>query len=194
MTGLSRSALIIVDMQNDFLPGGALAVPGGDCILKAVNTLSTLGFRAVIATQDWHPALHCSFQSQHGPWPAHCIAGTDGAAFSPLLDTRPVSHIIRKGMAPDRDSYSAFFDNDHHTSTGLDGLLLSLDINHVILCGLALDYCVSATAQDAIRTGFRTEIVPQACRGIAAFPEATLESLQRAGVGLSALLSEQKIS
>lgn len=184
MTDLSRSALILVDIQNDFLPGGALAVPDGDSILRPANLLGRLPFRAIIATQDWHPADHCSFSAQGGPWPPHCVAGTHGADLPSGLSPEPVTHIVRKGVLQGRDSYSGFLDNDRATSTGLDGLLKGLSINHLVICGLALDYCVSATALDAVQSGYRTEIVPEACRGIATNPEPALEKLERQGVTL----------
>lgn len=187
MTDLSRSALILVDIQNDFLPGGALAVPDGDSILRAVNALARLPFRAVIATQDWHPLHHCSFRTEGGPWPSHCVAGTHGADFPDTLFPEPVTHIVRKGVLKDRDSYSGFLDNDRATSTGLDGLLQGLGINHVVVCGLALDYCVMATALDAVGCGYQTDVIPDACRGIAADPKATLEKLEKQGVLLKSV-------
>ncbi len=184
MTDLSRSALILVDIQNDFLPGGALAVPDGDSILKAVNTLARRPFRAVIATQDWHPPHHCSFSAQGGLWPVHCVAGTHGADFPEALLPEPVTHIVRKGILQERDSYSGFLDNDRATSTGLDGLLKGLGIEHVVLCGLALDYCVTATALDAVQCGYRTDVVPEACRGIESDPNDALKKLEKQGVWL----------
>ena len=187
MTDLSHSALILVDIQNDFLPGGALAVLEGDRILDAVNALATRPFRAVIATQDWHPRNHCSFTAQGGPWPPHCVAGTHGADFPEALTPAPVTHIIRKGVLQNRDSYSGFLDNDRATSTGLDGLLRGLGVEHVVICGLALDYCVAATALDARDYGYRTDVVPEACRGIAADPGSALEKLEKQGVLLKSV-------
>lgn len=187
MIDLSRSALILVDIQNDFLPGGALAVPGGDSILEAVNALARRPFRAVIATQDWHPPDHCSFSSQGGPWPIHCVAGSYGADFPKTLRSEPVTHIIRKGVLQERDSYSGFLDNDRATSTGLDGLLRGLGIDHVVVCGLALDYCVTATALDAVGYDYKTNVVPEACRGIATDSKAILEKLEKQGVLLKNL-------
>ncbi|AQS90901.1 nicotinamidase [Gluconobacter albidus] len=187
MIDLSHSALILVDIQNDFLPGGALAVPDGDRILEAVNALARRPFRAVIATQDWHPPHHCSFDAQGGPWPAHCVAGANGADFPKTLRSGPITHIIRKGVLQERDSYSGFLDNDRATSTGLDGLLKGLGIDHVVICGLALDYCVMATALDAVGCGYQTDVIPEACRGIAADPEATLETLEKQGVRLKSV-------
>lgn len=175
-------ALLIVDAQNDFLPGGALAVPEGDAIVPVVNDLACSGFNLVVATRDWHPADHCSFTAQGGPWPAHCVAGTKGADFPEALDLRPVGHIVHKGLDPARDSYSAFFDNEYAASTGLDGLLRARGISGVVVCGLALDFCVAATARDALRCGFWARIVPRACRAIAPDAACVLEELRAEGI------------
>lgn len=171
-----HDALIIVDVQNDFLPGGALEVPDGDAVIPPLNRLAALPFGCVVATQDWHPPDHISFAAQGGPWPVHCVHASAGADFPDLLDLRPVTHIIHKGTTRGRDSYSAFFDNEGETSTGLDGLLRALGIERVVIGGLALDYCVAATARDAARLGFTTIIVPDACRAVAgaAFDHDTL--------------------
>lgn len=159
-------ALIIVDVQNDFLPGGALAIDNGDAVIAPLNRLARLDFGCVVATQDWHPANHLSFHAQGGGWPAHCIRGSTGAAFADALDTGPITHIIRKGVRADRDSYSGFFDNSGQFSTGLDGLLHALGIRRVLIGGLALDYCVAATARDAARLGFTTLVIEDACRAV----------------------------
>ncbi|UPO79167.1 isochorismatase family protein [Parasaccharibacter sp. TMW 2.1888] len=161
----AQDALLIIDMQNDFMPGGALPVPGGHDLLHAINGLSHLNFRAVVASQDWHPMGHCSFKEQNGPWPAHCIAGTDGAAMVEGLDQRRITHIIRKGTATDADSNSAFRD-DSGRSTGLTDLLNGLGVTRVFLCGVALDVCVLASARHAVRAGFETFIIQQASAGI----------------------------
>lgn len=182
-----KQALIVVDVQNDFLPGGALAVPQGDLILPAVNDLMTQGFAAVIASRDWHPPHHCSFLPDGGLWPVHCVAGDKGADFAPGLNQSRLSHIVHKGMERNCDSYSAFFDNDHVSSTGLDALLRGLDIERITLCGLALDFCVSATACDARRLGFETTLVGGACRGIAENPTPALDALREAGVHIDAV-------
>lgn len=157
-------ALIVIDVQNDFCPGGALAVAGGDEIIPRINGLMG-GFGTVVLTQDWHPADHLSFADNHpgaapfsltempyGPqvlWPRHCVIGSEGAAFHPALDTGPVQMVIRKGFRPQIDSYSAFFENDRRTATGLDGYLKARGITAVTLVGLALDYCVAYSALDA---------------------------------------------
>jgi len=181
----ARTALIIVDVQNDFLPGGALAVPEGDLILPPINQLVRQEFAAIIATRDWHPAAHVSFISEGGPWPVHCVAGTTGADFPSGLDQSHISHIIHKGLDPACDSYSGFFDNERRHSTGLDALLHGLDIEHVLLAGLALDFCVRATAQDASQLGFNTTLSLSASRGIAADPCPCLEELRKIGVTIA---------
>lgn len=160
-----QDALLIIDMQNDFMPGGALPVPGGPALLPVINQLSRAGFRAVIASQDWHPTGHCSFREQGGPWPIHCLAGSHGAALLDGLDQTHVTHVIRKGMAPAADSNSAFYD-DAGTATGLTSLLQGLGIRRVFLCGVALEVCVLATARHAVRDGFETFIIRNATAGI----------------------------
>ena len=147
-----RSALIIIDVQNDFCPGGALGIKNGDGVVEPLNRLSSLfaskGGR-VVATQDWHPANHVSF----GLWPVHCVQGSRGADFHEELDLKPVSLIIRKGFRTELDSYSAFFENDRKTSTGLDGFLKALSVDTLVLGGLATDYCVLYSALDAAALG-----------------------------------------
>lgn len=174
-------ALVVVDLQTDFCPGGALAVPDGDAIVPLVNSL--LARAAVrILTQDWHPPGHRSFAAAHPRarpfdrglvggieqmlWPVHCVAGTPGAAFHPALDTDRADLILRKGGNRDLDSYSAFFENDHVTPTGLDGYLRSRGVDAVAVVGLALDVCVAATAVDAARLGYVVRVVEPACRAI----------------------------
>ena len=192
-------ALIVVDVQNDFLPGGALAVPSGDEILAAVNDLIP-AFECVVCTQDWHPADHGSFASNHpgkSPydviemeygsqvlWPDHCIQGTPGAAFHRDLDFNSAQLIIRKGFRPDIDSYSAFFENDHKTTTGLDGYLKERGISEIYLCGLATDFCVKWSALDAIKKGYKTYVFEDAVRGIDLdnSVEAAFQEMKEAGV------------
>jgi nicotinamidase/pyrazinamidase len=174
-------ALIVIDVQNDFCPGGALAVPQGDVIVPGINAL--MGeFHAVILTQDWHPATHSSFASQHktrapmdvidmpyGPqvlWPDHCVQGSNGAAFHPDLNTNRADLIIRKGYAPEIDSYSAFFENDKTTPTGLEGYLRMRGIDHLTMVGLATDFCVNFSALDAARLGFKVELRGDLARAI----------------------------
>lgn len=174
-------ALIVIDVQNDFCPGGALAVENGDEIVPLVNHLIA-SHRNVVLTQDWHPEGHSSFASQHagkqpfetieasyGPqtlWPDHCVQGTRGAAFHPDLEWTRAQLVVRKGFRPEIDSYSAFFENDHETPTGLAGYLKERGIREVVLCGLATDFCVGYSALDAVSSGFKTSVVMQACRAI----------------------------
>jgi len=174
-------ALIVIDVQNDFCPGGALAVGGGDEIIAEINALMDQ-FETVVLTQDWHPAGHTSFAANHpdaapfsltempyGPqvlWPVHCVQGTDGAAFHPALRTDPAQMILRKGFRAAIDSYSAFFENDRTTPTGLEGYLRTRGVTAVTLVGLATDYCVAYSAADAARLGFAATILESACRAI----------------------------
>lgn len=193
-------ALILVDIQNDFCPGGALAVQEGDRIVPLVNRLAPR-FDLVVATQDWHPAGHGSFASSHpgaAPgtlgelaglpqvfWPDHCVQGSPGAAFHPELDLRPVEAIFRKGTDPAIDSYSGFFDNGHRKSTGLAGYLKEKGVDEVTVVGLATDYCVKFTALDAAKQGFRTTVVEDACRGVELQPgdvAKAFEEIRAAGV------------
>lgn len=193
-------ALILVDIQNDFCPGGALAVQEGDRIVPLVNRLAPR-FDLVVATQDWHPAGHGSFASSHpgaAPgtlgelaglpqvfWPDHCVQGSPGAAFHPELDLRPVEAIFRKGTDPAIDSYSGFFDNGHRKSTGLAGYLKEKGVDEVTVVGLATDYCVKFTALDAAKQGFRTTVVEDACRGVELQPgdvAKAFEEMRAAGV------------
>jgi nicotinamidase/pyrazinamidase len=176
-----RDVLIIVDVQNDFCPGGALAVPHGDEIVPAVNRLAA-EFAHVILTQDWHPRGHASFASSHHAkqpfevievaygqqilWPDHCVQGTSGAAFNPALDVPHAELIVRKGFRRAIDSYSAFFENDHHTPTGLAGYLRERGLERLTLCGLATDFCVLYSALDGRKAGFEVRVVTNACRGI----------------------------
>ena len=173
--------LIVVDVQNDFCPGGALAVPQGDEIVTDANRLAE-NFRNVVLTQDWHPAGHLSFASAHagrspydtiampyGPqvlWPDHCMQGTPGAAFHSDLQIPHAGLILRKGLDRTIDSYSAFYENDRTTATGLTGYLRERGITRVFLAGLALDFCVRYSAEDAVREGFTVVVIEDACRGI----------------------------
>ena len=173
-------ALVLVDIQNDFCPGGALAVPEGDRVVPIANELQKQ-FELTVATQDWHPRDHLSFAANHDKkpgevidlngqpqvlWPVHCVQGSDGAAFVSSLDVTGVKHIVQKGTVREVDSYSGFFDNDHHTATGLGYYLKDAGVTEVFVCGLATDYCVKFTAIDARRLGFDTFLVEDACRGV----------------------------
>jgi nicotinamidase/pyrazinamidase len=195
-------ALIVIDMQNDFCPGGALAVPEGDQIVAPINALMP-DFEAVILTQDWHPAGHSSFASAHegkapyemiempyGPqvlWPDHCIQGSLGAKFHTELHLDRADLILRKGFNPQIDSYSAFFENDHKTPTGLEGYLRTRGIERLVMVGLALDFCVNFSAVDAAKLGFEVEVREDLCRAIdlEGSLAAAREGMQAAGVRLS---------
>ncbi len=176
-----RDLLLVVDVQNDFCPEGALGVPEGDAVVPVINRIQP-GFAHVVLTQDWHPAGHQSFASTHpghapfetvevayGPqtlWPDHCVQGTPGAAFHPDLDTDKAEMILRKGTRAAIDSYSAFYENDRTTATGLAGYLRERGFTRAFICGLATDYCVHFSALDAAREGFEAVVIEDACRGI----------------------------
>lgn len=177
-----HDALIIVDMQNDFLPGGTLGISGADRILPVVNALAALPFQAIVATQDWHPADHCSFKAHHGPWPEHCVQGTQGAELAALLRTDTACAVIRKGMRQAVDSYSAFADNEGQNPTGLEGLLRTRGITRVVVCGLAYDVCVKDTALAAHELGFETYVVADASASAVKPPAETTRILQAQGI------------
>jgi nicotinamidase/pyrazinamidase len=176
-----KNALIVIDIQYDFLPGGSLAVPNGDDIIPIINELQRK-FDLIVITQDWHPANHKSFALSHKNkkpydiiklngndqvlWPVHCVQDSEGAAISSDLDTQKASLIIRKGMNPEIDSYSSFFDNEKMNSTGLAGYLIEKGVNKVSICGLAADFCVYYTAMDALDLGFEAEIIIDATKAI----------------------------
>ena len=158
----AHDALIIVDVQNDFCPGGALAVANGDAVVPILNRLAPR-FGTVVATQDWHPAKHSSFVAQGGPWPPHCIADTPGAEFHPALDLAAIDLVVRKAMLTEQDAYSGF------DGTDLAAQLHARGVRRVFVGGLALDYCVDATARDAQAAGFATTVIGDATRAV--FPE-----------------------
>jgi len=174
-------ALLVIDVQNDFCPGGKLEVPGGDQIIDTINQLTPF-FNCVVQTQDWHPLDHSSFASNHKGkkpyesisvdygeqvlWPNHCVQESRGAEFHSDLETNYTNMIIRKGFRPEIDSYSAFFENDKTTNTGLKGYLDSLNIRTVFITGLATDFCVKWSALDAVKCGFKTYVVEDAVKGI----------------------------
>lgn len=198
---MGHHCLIVVDIQNDFCPGGALEVPGGDEIVPHVNRLVE-EFDHVVLTQDWHPKGHSSFASiypgkkpfdtidlNYGEqvlWPDHCVQGSHGAAFHDDLRTDKAELIIRKGFRHGIDSYSAFMENDHDTPTGLDGYLRERGIDSVTLAGLAFDYCVGFSALDAVAAGFHTTVIEHACRAIDpdASGAAMRHKLEQAGVSV----------
>ncbi len=177
----SEDLLLVIDAQNDFCPGGALAAPDGDAVMPVINRLGAR-FPHLVMTQDWHPAGHRSFASSHAGknpfevinldygdqvlWPDHCVQGTGGADFHAVLDLPAAELIIRKGFRPEIDSYSAFFENDQRTPTGLGGYLRERGFKRLYACGLATDFCVNFSCVDAARAGFQTFIVEDACRAI----------------------------
>lgn len=193
-------SLVLVDLQNDFLPGGALAVPQGDEVIPIANRLQPR-FELVVATQDWHPANHASFAANHPGrrpfeelsldgarqvlWPVHCVQHTPGAELAAALDRRRIRNIFVKGVDSRIDSYSGFYDNDHVHSTGLGEYLREQGVDEVCVLGLATDYCVKATALDAIRLGFKTFLIEDACRGVNRQPgdaERAIDEMRAAGV------------
>ncbi len=193
-------ALVIVDIQNDFLPGGALAVPEGDRVIPVINRIVGR-FEVVVATQDWHPPEHCSFAANHPGaevgqvievdgleqilWPVHCVQNTPGAALAEGLDTSPVERAFYKGTDPRIDSYSALYDNAHRRSTGLAEYLKGRGVTDLYLAGLATDYCVKFSALDAVADGFRTYVIIDACRAVelnVGDARRAVEEMRRAGV------------
>jgi nicotinamidase/pyrazinamidase len=200
MTIGDSDVLLVVDVQNDFCPGGNLAVPEGDKVVPVINARARR-FQHVVLTQDWHPAAHQSFASSHGGrkpydtvevaygpqilWPDHCVQGTPGAEFRADLDIPHSALVIRKGFRSHIDSYSAFYENDRKTPTGLAGYLRERGLNRIFVVGLALDFCVRYSAEDARREGFEVVVVEDACRGIdvGGSVQATRESFAALGVG-----------
>jgi nicotinamidase/pyrazinamidase len=193
------NCLLIVDIQNDFLPGGALAVPEGDAVIPVINRLQER-FDLVLATQDWHPADHGSFAANHPGhkigdvieldgipqilWPVHCVQNSAGAQFSTALDTTGVEKVFRKGTDRKIDSYSTFFDNAKRRSTGLADYLRERNVGEIFICGLATDYCVRFSALDAVELSFPTTVVEDACRGVNLQPDDSanaLRELRKAG-------------
>ena len=196
------NGLIIVDLQNDFLPGGALPVPRGDEVIPLANELQSR-FELIVATQDWHPANHGSFAVNHPGkkpgdrimlngieqilWPVHCVQNTPGAEFVASFDTKRIGRIFQKGTDPKIDSYSAFFDNAHRRSTGLSDYLKERFVTDVYLVGLALDYCVKYSVLDAQQLGFNAQVIVDGSRGIALDPgdlDRVLDEMKRAGATL----------
>ncbi len=202
MFGLFKKtkALLVVDVQTDFCPGGALAVPKGDEVVPVINKL--MGeFEMVVATRDWHPRNHCSFADAHPGgkvgervdlergsqllWPVHCVQDTPGADFAKGLDKAKFTKIIDKGIDRDIDSYSGFYDNDRGRSTGLEDFLRSKKVDEVHIAGLATDYCVKYTALDCVKAGFKTTLHLEACRGLDVNPgdvDRVIAEMKRAGV------------
>ncbi|SMH41701.1 nicotinamidase/pyrazinamidase [Maritimibacter sp. HL-12] len=203
MSVASTEAILVIDVQNDFCPGGALAVAGGDEVVPEINRILR-DFPVRVFTQDWHPLGHSSFASSHpgrvpfelvdmayGPqvlWPDHCVQGSDGADFHEDLHVEPADVILRKGFRPEIDSYSAFYENDQITPTGLEGYLRSRGVRRVTLTGLATDFCVAWSALDAARLGFEVNLKLEACRAIDldGSLDAALAEMEAAGVMLIA--------
>ncbi len=192
-------ALVMVDVQNDFCPGGALPVAEGDQVIPVINELQKR-FDLVVATQDWHPPDHLSFAANHDKapgeiidlngspqilWPVHCVQGSPGAEFVAGLETSRIQEVFRKGTDKQVDSYSGFFDNDHRHATGLGDYLKAQGVDEIYIAGLATDYCVKFSALDARRLGLKTSVVVDACRGVELQPgdvQRALEEMQQAGV------------
>jgi nicotinamidase/pyrazinamidase len=198
--GVYMKALVLVDIQNDFLPTGALPVPEGDQVVPVANRLQTL-FDLAVATQDWHPPDHGSFAASHPGkrpgeiidlnglqqilWPVHCVQNTPGAEFAPGLNMERVDHIVHKGTDRGIDSYSGFFDNGHRKATGLGDYLKDKGVTDVYVMGLATDYCVKFTALDARQLGYRTYLIEDGCRGVNLSPsdvDRAVEEMKQAGV------------
>ena len=196
--------LLLIDLQNDFLPGGTLAVPGADELVPVVNALMP-GFDLVVATQDWHPPDHGSFAANHPGrdlfetidldglsqtlWPVHCVRNTGGALFAPTLETRRIARVFPKGTNPRIDSYSGFHDNGHRNSTGLGDWLRAQGVKRLSVAGVATDYCVKFTVLDALAEGFAVDVLARACRGVNLTPgdcERALEEMRAAGAALVA--------
>ena len=196
-----KRALVLVDLQNDFIPGGSLAVREGDAVIPVANAVQKRKFDLIVATQDWHPKDHGSFASNHRGrhpgdmielgglpqvlWPDHCVQGSRGAQFHAVLDRARVTKVFRKGTDREIDSYSTFFDNAHRKSTGLGEYLKEQKITDVYLLGLATDYCVKYSALDAVKLGFKTHVVVDGCRGVELSPGDTrsaIDEMRRASV------------
>jgi nicotinamidase/pyrazinamidase len=188
-----KNALLLVDIQNDFCPGGALPVPGGNIIVPVINSLIEL-FPVVVATKDWHPPGHISFASRHarpvmetvatpyGPqilWPDHCVQGTPGADFHPALATAGIQHVVYKGTQPEIDSYSTFFDNARLRQTDLHHHLQDAGVTDLYLGGLATDYCVLYSALDALELGYSVWVIEDACRGVNVGPDDSANALRK---------------
>ncbi len=199
------NALLLIDIQNDFLPGGALAVPNGGDVIPIANKVQPY-FDLIVATQDWHPANHASFAANHPGkcpgeviqldgleqvlWPVHCVQDSPGAALAADLNTANIETVIRKGTDPRIDSYSGFFDNARRKATGLEEYLAQRKVQRVYIAGLATDYCVKFTALDAVALGFETYLIEDGCRGVELAPgdiERAMADVKQAGVRMTSL-------
>jgi nicotinamidase/pyrazinamidase len=196
-----KKALVLVDLQNDFIPGGSLAVREGDAVIPVANKVQKKKWDLIVATQDWHPKSHGSFASNHAGkhpgdiddlgglpqvlWPDHCVQGSRGSEFHPVLDRSRVTKVFKKGTDPEIDSYSTFFDNAHRKSTGLGDYLKEQKITDVYLMGLATDYCVKYSALDSVHLGFKTHVIIDGCRGVelnSGDTKKAVEEMKKAGV------------
>lgn len=201
-------ALILVDLQNDFFPGGALAVKEGDKILPAINTLLQKKYETVIASKDWHPAGHKSFAQSHGKnvgevidleglsqilWPVHCVQGTKGAEFAPGWETGKVDMIFHKGTDPKIDSYSTFYDNGHRKETGLEEYLKGKKIQELIIAGLTTEYCVKYSVLDALKSGFQVTVISDGCRAINRNPDDEKHAYDEMRQAGATILTSQEI-
>lgn len=202
-------ALVLVDLQKDFLPGGSLAVEEGDQVIPKVNNMLNHSFDLVVATQDWHPANHGSFASNHENkkpgdiidlqgteqilWPDHCVQNSEGAEFADDLDTEKIDKIIKKGTDPNIDSYSGFYDNEHKKATGLHDYLKQKNIDSLVIAGLAADVCVRFTALDALELGYKTQVVKDATRAVEKEEgyKQTMNELKKKG---AELISSEKVA
>lgn len=197
------NALLVVDLQNDFCPGGALAVSEGDLVVPIANRLAE-AFHLVVATQDWHPADHGSFAANHPGkkpgdtidldgldqilWPVHCVQQSPGAQFHPDLNLNRINRVFQKGTDRNLDSYSGFFDNGHRAATGLGNYLKERGVRRIYLCGLTTDYCVTFTALDAVDLGFETFVIEDACRGVNLHPgdvDRALQNMRSHGIQIT---------
>lgn len=205
---MAAKALILVDLQKDFMPGGALAVKDGDHVIPVVNKLVNTPFDVIIATKDWHPKDHGSFSSTHNKspgevinldgleqilWPMHCVENTPGAELHPGVDVSKVDKVFFKGIEKNIDSYSTFFDNGKRRSTGLDKYLKEKGIKNVYLAGLATDYCVKYSVLDALKLGFNTYVIIDACRGINLHPDDTIRAIEEMIKGGAHIIPSEKI-
>jgi len=186
-----NSALILVDIQNDFCPGGALAVEEGDQIVEVVNRLMP-HFPLVISTQDWHPANHVSFKARGGPWPPHCVQGTRGAELHPDLNASAIAHYLRKASSPDKDDYSEFEGKDER-GRSLDQVLKSHDVKRIYVLGLATDYCVLATVLDGLKLGYEAFAITDAMRAVNVEPEDGKKALRQMSAAGARLVTSDAI-
>ncbi|HWO02614.1 MAG TPA: bifunctional nicotinamidase/pyrazinamidase [Blastocatellia bacterium] len=188
---MQNSALVLVDIQNDFCPGGALAVEEGDQIVEVVNRLIPR-FPIVISTQDWHPANHISFKAQGGPWPPHCVQGTRGAELHPELNAKAIGNYLRKASSPDKDDYSEFEGKDEQ-GRSLDQVLKSHNVNRIFVAGLATDYCVLATVLDGLKLGFEVFPIADAMRAVDVEPEDGARALRQMAEAGAHLVTSDRI-